>query len=607
MTTSTYRYTSADLERLAARLDKLARTLSDSERRILLAVFALAGEQIPPPAAPATLRYLDKSSGTEVRLTPNPAQLLLRPHQQDSESAGNLARDLRLTPVSRARQGDDYLIVATPESESGADALAAAQRDPRVAMAAPSFHAAGSPPVFLDPAYCMVQFKEQVPEASAQGLLESLQLGIHRRHRSPGLYTLRLDGGGVHVGALAAALQALNTSLLVKFAEPAYIGKNDLESAAPVLAPASDAEAARHWNLQLVNAAAAWQYHSGAPDVIVAVIDTGVDGQHPALQHALLPRPATQSWNFAEDEAPEPDDNDGHGTFIAGLLVGNGQQEIRGICPGCALLPLKVPINSATESYARRRDAILYALAYAGARRLIINISWKTTGNVALIHDALKLAVARGAVVVCSAGNWPDAGDEPHFPSDYVCAVSVGGVGPDRLRAAYSFYGSAVDIAAPGGSGASSADGNIWSAQPGGGVRSDFGTSFSAPHVAGAAALLLSQNPALTVAQVRQLIEDHALPVADTGLGRGLLDIGAAMMASAALPMPSPIPPDGPADGLAAVNQLGADALVALFGLPAITALLLVQRRPYRQLEDLRNTLGMSESCYQRIATYAQA
>jgi subtilisin family serine protease len=69
--------------------------------------------------------------------------------------------------------------------------------------------------------------------------------------------------------------------------------------------------------------------------VIVAVIDTGVETAHPAVRAAILPRPFSDSWNFADDDNPAPDDDDGHGTFIAGLLVGNGQQGIHGICPGC--------------------------------------------------------------------------------------------------------------------------------------------------------------------------------------------------------------------------------------------------------------------------------
>jgi hypothetical protein len=153
-------YTPAETTRIAARLDKLARSLSEPEHRPLLAVFALAAEQVQ--AAPATgLRYVDKTTGSEVRLTPNPAQPLVRTHQQDTENAGDLGRDHRLMPVTQRSRGDEYQIFTSPDSESGEDTLATLRNDPRVAMAAPSFHTAGSAPVFLDPAFCVVQFKDR--------------------------------------------------------------------------------------------------------------------------------------------------------------------------------------------------------------------------------------------------------------------------------------------------------------------------------------------------------------------------------------------------------------------------------------------------------------
>jgi subtilisin family serine protease len=407
---------------------------------------------------------------------------------------------------------------------------------------------------------------------------------------------LRLSEDGTPAtAALAAALQALNDSQLVKFSEPAYIASNDLEAGNAATTPnpadndSGDATALR-WNLRLVNAAAAWQHGTGVPEVIVAVIDTGVETAHPAVRAAILPRPFSDSWNFADDDNPAPDDDDGHGTFIAGLLVGNGQQGIHGICPGCGA--------AAAESADQQLDRQLRPLAGCHPLRTQLHgcaapgdqHHWKTSGNIALIRDALQLAVARGAVVVCSAGNWPDADDQVHFPSDYVYTMSVGGVGPDQRRAPYSFYGSAIDLAAPGGAGTASPADNILSAALGSATRSDYGTSFSALHAAGAAALLLSQNPALSVAQVRQRIESSSAQLADNGLGAGLLDIGAALAPDAPdAPTPAPAPPGVPA-GLIAINTRSADELIALFSLPAITATLLVHRRPYQQLADIQDT-----------------
>lgn len=560
------------------------------------------------------LTYLDKTTATQVRLTPEPSELLVRVKEQELEGARKIASKFRLRPSGAAAKGDNYVIFSVPQLESGTEVIAAAKSDPQVELVVPSFHDASDNSVFLDPDFCIVQFQDNVTPERAESLLTALHLDIYKRHRSAGLYTLKISGTSGDPAELSRALDSLNNSLLVKFAEPAYIGVNDIEAGSAqeeevtgsAVAEAEAAGAGQQvpWNLLLVNAPEAWTRSRGSRDVVIAVIDTGIDAQHPSLQNAVLPRPLSESWNFSDDENPDPDDDDGHGTFIAGLFVGNDQLGVRGICPDCVLLPLKVPINSSTESYARRRDAILYALDYAGTRRLVINISWKTTGNVTLIHDALNLAVAGGAVVVCSAGNWPAARDQAHFPSDYVCTISVGGVGPDRRRAPYSFYGSAVDIAAPGGSGDDSPQGNIVSSSPGGAIRSDFGTSFSAPHVGGAAALLFSHDPGLSVAQVRQLIETSSAQLGDSDLGQGLLDIGAALSLSAqALQTPEPQGPRAH-DGLTAVNSMSIDSLIDTFGLYRITASLLVQRRPYQQLEDIRTTLGMTVEHFDRISAY---
>jgi subtilisin family serine protease len=638
------RASEADLQRIAGVSPAVARRIVASrpyfllfELRRQLTGDADAFERLSAFFAPPDLSYLDKLTGKEVRLTPDSSQLLVRFADREAEAAGDLARALGLRRLSRGRGRSAYQVFAVPQEESGTGALADIKRRPGVESVVPSFRDAVQASRFVDPQFCVVQFDTGVPEARQAEIVASIGLEIRERHRSRGLLTLRVPGGDTDPGALPAALARLNAAPEVSFAEPAYVGLNDLEHAAQRArrtprsadgAVAREAEAgaalaeaaagsatavetvagALPWNFPMVRAAEAWTIGKGSPKVILAVIDTGVEIDHPSLRDAVLPRQAMESWNFEDDSDPAPTDLDGHGTFVAGLLVGNGAGGVQGLCPGCRLLPIRVPIAGSSLSYARRRDAILCALdAVPPDCRLVINISWKTSGDIAMVRDAVRIAAERNAVVVCSAGNWPDGPDQPHYPSDYASTISVGAVGPDGRRAVYSFYGAAVDIAAPGGSGSEDAAENIVSAGLGGSIAVDFGTSFAAPHVAATAALVLSRSPGLPASEVRAIVERAARPVSDAGLGHGLLDIGVATQ-SAAPADPDPSGPDATpgqgAAGLAAVNSYSLAALISSFGLATITARLLIMRRPHARLADIRGTLGLTAAQYARIEAY---
>jgi subtilisin family serine protease len=318
-----------------------------------------------------------------------------------------------------------------------------------------------------------------------------------------------------------------------------------------------------------------------------------------------LERGTGDNWNFADGDAPDPVDEEGHGTFIAGVLVGNGIGGICGVCPGCRILPLKILLSG---DYAARRDAILYAVSRVSpGQRLVLNLSWKISGDVALIRDAIMTAAAAGAIVVTSAGNDIRGAHAnlPHFPSDYPAAISVAAVGPDGKRPGYSYFGDEVDIAAPGGVTPDSAAVGILSAVRGGSAGTDCGTSFAAPHVAGAAALLFSRNPTWPATQVRFALESSARPLAEPGLGRGLVDVGAALNALPAGPPfdeHSGASTGGRAETLAFLNTADPGELASRYGLLPFTARLLVARRPFGTIDDIRGTLGLTDEQFARLA-----
>lgn len=576
------------------------------ELRALPGVDAQAFTAITAFFAPRPFRYVDKLSGRDVALTPDTSRLLVSLRPLETESAASVAASHRLIPVSSTHSAHEYQVFAVPESEGHTDAINELKEDERVELVVPSFRRARSGSVFFDPQFCIAQFRSDTPEARQDEVIAAAGLAVEVRHRTPGLVTLRLANPAANPATIMRSIGVLNEAPEVEFAEPAFIALDDLEAAATLeLESGASAEAAAllPWNLRLVGARPDAPAEAGSPEVVVAVIDTGVAISHPAISAAVLARPPGDSWNFEDDDDPDPFDVQGHGTFVAGLLVGRGQAGIWGICPGCTLLPLKVPITGTSLSYAQRRDAILYAVGLVQPpRRLVLNLSWKTTGDVALIRDAVVRAEQAGVVVVASAGNWPEAADEPHFPSDYRQVVSVGAVGPDGRRAAYSFYGREVDVVAPGGSGSESDADNLRSAVPGGGAGVDFGTSFASPHVAGAAALVLSRRRDLSVAEVRDALERSADPVPDSGTGRGLLDVVAGIARiSAPSSTPSPV---AAADGLAAINTMDQATLMRTFGLLAFTARLIIARRPFATLHPLRDLLGLTDEQFDWIQAY---
>lgn len=574
------------------------------ERQLRTAAGDEVFKQLEPVFTTPELCFVDKLTGHQVTLTPDPTRVLVS--KSESEGVDSTIRSWRLRPVFPDATRALYDVYALPDSESAGDAMSELQEQ-YGRNVLPAYRDDRSVSRYLNPKFCVVQFSDSVSPEQSNALISNLGLEVEEVHRAQGLYTLRIPNAQLDPGALARTLGELNSLKAVQFAEPNYLAFGDRESplgpsmetntsggSPPVATPGKDA--ATTWNLAITRVPEAWRTTRGSPDVIIAVIDSGVDATHPALAGSILPRGTGESWNFTSEGGPEPTDDDGHGTFIAGVLVGDGSEGVTGVCPQCRLLPLKVPLNGEASSYASRRAAILYAVARARTvGRLIINLSWKTTGDVSLIRDAIDVAVASGATIVASAGNFPERENQPHFPSDYPAVIAVGAVTRKGQRAPYSFYGDEVDVAAPGGD-EHDKEGTIVSASSGGGTTTRFGTSFAAPHVAGVAALVMSIDSSVLPSRVRSAIEDSAVGLPGTGLGHGLCDAERAVGADAVRPAPR-------VDPLMVLNSAAREALMHEYGLKALTARLIIARRPIARLEDIEGTLGLTESEFQAIKT----
>jgi hypothetical protein len=281
------------------------------------------------------------------------------------------------------------------------------------------------------------------------------------------------------------------------------------------------------WGLDMIGADAAHRVSVGA-GVTVAIIDTGVDANHPDLAGAVIKGPDLITGDG------DPADENGHGTAVAGVVGAraNNGIGIEGVAPGSRLLAIRVLGANGTGDTNTAATAIDAAVA-AGAQ--VINLSLSEGPQVIqalLPYDrlthAIENAAAAGVVVVAAAGN--DAlplCEQPILLQRIIC---VGAVNRRDQRSSYSNFGVRVDLVAPGGDD-DSTDDEIVTTNPGGGYGWWTGTSLATPMVSGAAALLVAQG--LRGTQVIDRLEatarDVGLPGNDLVYGHGVVDAAAAV------------------------------------------------------------------------------
>ncbi len=290
---------------------------------------------------------------------------------------------------------------------------------------------------------------------------------------------------------------------------------------------------ANQYALQHLNAPAAWQVTQGNPDIVVAVVDTGVDANHPDLKGKLV-----QGYDFVDDDTT-PEDTLGHGTFVASLIAasGNDKNGIIGLAPGVKIMPLKVLGRNGAGDSLKIALAIRYA-ADNGAK--VINLSLGGPNASRAIRQATDYAIGRGVVVVAAAGNEAQQGNPVEYPASFPDVISVGATGPTDRIASFSNHNTGVNVSAPGVNilGARSEQNRMCRPYNGSAYCVSSGTSFAAPYVSATAALMLSVNPKLTPQQVDSILEKTATDLgskgADEYYGAGLVNTAQAVNAARA-------------------------------------------------------------------------
>jgi len=300
----------------------------------------------------------------------------------------------------------------------------------------------------------------------------------------------------------------------IEYAEPRYIYK--------MYDVPDDPLYSDQWYLPKINASDAWDISQGDADVVIGIIDTGVDWTHPDLAENMWTNAGEtgldaqgnnkrtngidddnngyiddwNGWDFCGDDGYTPDndpmDTHGHGTHCSGMAsaVTNNEIGVAGLGRNCRIMPIRV-IYYTTLLYGP--EGIVYA-ANNGCD--IVNLSWGGDPPSSFLNDAIQYAHQSGTFVIAAAGN--DDTSEKKYPASYANVLSVAATDENDTKADFSSYGSSIDVSAPGN--------HMLSAMLDDSYAYMSGTSMAAPLVAGLAGLIKSQNPNWTNVQIANQI-----------------------------------------------------------------------------------------------------
>ena len=296
--------------------------------------------------------------------------------------------------------------------------------------------------------------------------------------------------------SIEEALALLNNKPGIVYSEPNYILQ-------PQFIPSDPLYSTNQWGPQLTNCPKAWDIEQGKEYVNLTVIDTGVDF-HQEFRQRMVP-----GWDFVNDVPAAPyqsiDDN-GHGTHVAGIAAAGGNDHIgvAGVAWNVGIKPLKVCGGRGCATYATS-EAMRYAADNQEGKRIVINMSIGGPIYTRISQDATAYVHKKNVVFVVATGN--NSKYDVNFPAGYSGIIGVGCTTAEDKLVYFSSKGQAVSVCAPGTDILSCAH-NTWS-----GYVSFSGTSMASPFTAGYACLVVSANPYLTPAEVKEILEQTADPI----------------------------------------------------------------------------------------------
>ena len=413
------------------------------------------------------------------------------------------------------------------------------------------------------PGEILVKFKKGLGAASARLILSAKGMRVSGEIEKLGILQV-----AVPMGRELEVIESLRRNPLVEYAEPNYIvhlppfeptqvtavgqtGQSQAIRAADIVPndpyySYGDVQ----WNLPRIGAPQAWEVTTGEREIVIAIVDSGIDLDHPDLDGKIWTNPGeipgngldddgngcvddVHGWHFyhrcddegcIELEDNNSQDDNGHGSFMAGIAAveTNNGEGIAGLSWGAKLMPVKVLDQNAAGYYSDIIQGVIYA-ADNGAK--IINMSFGGAAYSQALEDAVNYAHDKGCLLVSTSG-YGNTGVT--YPGKFPVVVTVAATDKDDQRAWFSNYGPEVDLAAPGVDIASTDRNGIY------GLWSS--TEVAAPHVAGLAALIWSVNPTLTQDEVEDVMKSTAVDLGDPGrddyYGWGRIDASAAVRAT---------------------------------------------------------------------------
>ncbi len=304
------------------------------------------------------------------------------------------------------------------------------------------------------------------------------------------------------------------------------------------------------YGLNMVEAPRAWDVGSGSADVILAILDTGLNAAHVEFADRVV-----AGYDFINEDE-DPTDDHGHGTHVAGIAAaaaGNGEGSA-GVCPQCKIMPIKVLDGGNRGTWGTVASGIYYAVDH-GAR--VINLSLGASATSRTLEDAVAYAKEHDVIIVASSGN--AASSLPYYPAAIPWVVAVGATTDVDALWSFSNTGDHIDLTAPGYRIYST----YYDLSSNGGYAYMTGTSMASPFVTGLVGLVAGLDGELTASEIIDLMTANADDLGDEGkdasFGYGRINAYTTLVAAngGVAPVPTPDPPDEPEQPISPLPATG--------------------------------------------------